>query len=134
MLLDKLARRHERPTPLLTPEVLARLRRHSWPGNVRELENLLERALILTPGREPLVLPSEFVVQGSPPPRLMLSASDSVQSYEATMRACIQRALQSTGGQIYGPSGAAALLALKPTTLQSKMRKLRIKREEFAKA
>jgi transcriptional regulator with GAF, ATPase, and Fis domain len=134
VLLEKLARRHERPPPLLTPGVLDLLRRHHWPGNVRELENLLERALILTPGREALVLPSEFVAHSAAPARRPAGADSRVQSYEETMRSCIERALLQSGGQIYGPAGAAALLALKPTTLQSKMRKLRIKREGFLKA
>ncbi len=133
VLLEKLARRHERPPPLLTPGVLDLLRRHSWPGNIRELENLLERALILTPGREPLVLPTEFITQSAPAVRRLPGSGDGITSYEATMRDCIERALLRSGGQIYGPAGAAALLHLKPTTLQSKMRKLRIKRESFAK-
>jgi transcriptional regulator with GAF, ATPase, and Fis domain len=134
LLVEKLARRHERPAPLLTPEVLDRLRRHSWPGNVRELENLLERALILTPGREPLVLPSEFVSQSLAPQQPTAGDPDAIATYEATMRSCIERALAHTGGLIYGPSGAAALLGLKPTTLQSKMHKLHIRRESFAKS
>jgi transcriptional regulator with GAF, ATPase, and Fis domain len=74
------------------------------------------------------------VAHNSPPPPPLLTKGDAVQSYETTMRSCIERALLHTGGQIYGPSGAAALLDLKPTTLQSKMRKLHIKREGFAKA
>jgi transcriptional regulator with GAF, ATPase, and Fis domain len=134
LLLEKLARRHERPVPILTPGVLDPLLQHSWPGNVRELENLLERALILTPGREPLVLPPEFIVQKMAPAHPARGEADPVHSYEATMRGCIERALLRTSGQIYGPSGAAALLGLKPTTLQSKMRKLRIRRESYAKA
>lgn len=133
VLLEKLARRHERPVPILTPGVLAMLRRHSWPGNVRELENLLERALILTPGREQLILPAEFMAQSSLPVRPTLAEGDSVPTYEMAMRLCIERALLRTGGQIYGPSGAAAILDLPPTTLQSKMRKLGIQRELFAK-
>lgn len=133
VLLDKLARRHDRPMPQLTPEVLAQLRQHSFPGNVRELENLLERAMILTPMLEPLRLPDDFAVQRgavalSPAPGRVLT-----QPYSDVVRETIEQALRQSGGQIYGAKGAAALLGLKPTTLQSKMRKLNIQRESFVR-
>lgn len=126
VLLERLAHRHGRPPPRLTPELIDSLCRHSWPGNVRELENLLERALILTPSREPLVLPSDFTVQGGTAPRE--ASREAPLRYDVAMRQCIERALIACQGQIYGATGAAALLGLKPTTLQSKMRKLGISR------
>jgi len=128
-LLERLCQRHGRPPPRLTPALLESLGRHSWPGNIRELENLLERALILTTAGEPLVLPPDFMAQGQTARR---AASDEVPlRYEAAVRQCIERALQVCRGQIYGPAGAAALLGLKPTTLQSKMRKLGISRSSL---
>jgi DNA-binding NtrC family response regulator len=105
-----------------------RLTRHSWPGNVRELENLLERALSLTPGREPLALPPEFVGLGTAA-QTRPTAGSTVLSLDMALRQAIERALHESGGQIYGERGAAALLGVKPTTLQSKMRKLGIARQ-----
>ena len=132
-LLERLAGRHGRVPPRLTPQVIDRLLRHSWPGNVRELENLLERAFILTPGREPLVLPHDF---GAAAPRLQVTeeATGGVDRLDVATRKAIERALLACHGQIYGPKGAAALLGVKPTTLQSKMRKLRIDRARFVPA
>ncbi len=127
-LLERLAGRHGRLPPRFSPEVIERLQRYSWPGNVRELENLLERALILTPGRDPLVLPPEFggsAHKATSEP----AASNRVLRLDVALRQAIERALSESHGQIYGERGAAALLGVKPTTLQSKMRKLGIARQ-----
>lgn len=130
-LLERLAQRHGRLPPRFSPEVIDRLLRHSWPGNVRELENLLERALILTPGRDPLVLPSEFAATAGPH-STQVAKGEAVLRLDDALRQAIERALQASHGQIYGDEGAAARLGVKPTTLQSKMRKLGIKRSRFA--
>ncbi len=118
-LVEKLAAKLGRPPPRVSAEALAWLRAHPFPGNLRELENVLERALILSTG-DSLALPSgsaPLAGPGEAPPR----------SYEGAMRACLERALQASGGKIYGPDGAAAALGLRPTTLQSKLRKLGIR-------
>ena len=122
-LLLELARRTGKTGRHLTPEGLARLEAHDWPGNVRELANVLERALILAPGEtlgpEVLDLPGRR--------RREPRGIEPVTLAEAT-RQHIRRVLNVTGGRIYGPGGAAALLGLKPSTLQSKMKKLGITR------
>jgi transcriptional regulator with GAF, ATPase, and Fis domain len=122
VILDKLAAKHGRPAPEVSEATRARLRAHPWPGNVRELENVIERALVLSTGPE-LVLPAGF----SALPRTTADAA-SPATYRDAMRLCIERALRASGGKIYGEDGAAAVLGLKPTTLQSKMRKLGIQR------
>ncbi len=127
VLLERLAQRHGRTPPRLTPELVDSLCQHRFPGNIRELENLLERALILTPGRDALVLPPDFRIEGRMAP--LVTAAEAPMRYETAVRQCIERALSATHGQIYGPTGAAALLGLKPTTLQSKMRKFGIVRK-----
>ena len=130
-LVERLAHRHGRLPPRFLPEVMDRLVRHAWPGNVRELENLLERALILTPAGEPLVLPPEFAATANVG-RLNSAQPDTAVRLDVAMRQAIERALQASQGQIYGEQGAAAILGVKPTTLQSKMRKLGIDRRRFS--
>jgi formate hydrogenlyase transcriptional activator len=110
---------HRRP-PRIPEETWRALESHPWPGNVRELENQLQRALILSPGPE-LVLPdlprpvAELPPERRPPGK-----------FDDEVRSVIERALAAAEGRVYGPRGAAALLGLKPTTLQGKMRKHRI--------
>jgi formate hydrogenlyase transcriptional activator len=140
--LTRQSTRMHRRVPEVPETVWQTLEERGWPGNVRELENLLERALILSPGAE-LVLPEpESVARdgaGAPPPSAEAAGGDDlpgrpltaaeggadppVPNYEEAVRDLLRRALHSTGGRIYGPAGAAALLGLKPTTLQGKLRR-----------
>jgi formate hydrogenlyase transcriptional activator len=102
-----------------------KLEAHDWPGNVRELANVLETALILGAGKA-LELPTELVERPGP------EARDSKgPRFERAMRGAIEESLRATRGKIYGSGGAAARLGLKPGTLQSKMKKLGIRRETF---
>jgi formate hydrogenlyase transcriptional activator len=104
---------------------------YSWPGNIRELENLLERAIILSPGKELRVPLSELrntqiaAVDETP---VAISNSAPVATLEEAERQHILRALRQTEWRIAGPRGAATLLGLKRTTLQARIRKLGIRR------
>ncbi len=109
-------RMHRRP-PVLSEAALGVLEGYRWPGNVRELENLLERSLILSQGPE-LVLAE--LPRGAP---AAVPSARGLAPFHDSVRTLLREALAATRGRIYGPSGAAALLDLKPTTLQGKMRK-----------
>jgi formate hydrogenlyase transcriptional activator len=96
----------------------------TWPGNIRELQNFIERAVILTRG-ECLEVPLEELsfVQTE-----QNSAQESrTLNLREVEREAILQALRKTNGRVSGPGGAAALLGLKRTTLQSRMRLLKIK-------
>ncbi|HSP77858.1 MAG TPA: sigma 54-interacting transcriptional regulator [Myxococcaceae bacterium] len=133
-LLEEQARRTGRRGMRVTPEGIARLAAYDWPGNIRELANALERATILSRRTElgpeafdlPLRAPAAVLVESLPPPL----APGAVPSLEEVQRQHILRVLALTKGRIYGPGGAAALLGLKPSTLQSRMKKLGITRLE----
>jgi transcriptional regulator with GAF, ATPase, and Fis domain len=112
--------------PPVTRAVLGKLETHEWPGNVRELMNVLEATLILGGGRS-LELPEEFVTRARARPR----GDSNRPRFEGAVRDAIEESLRATRGKIYGGDGAAARLGLKPGTLQSKMRKLGIRREDF---
>ena len=116
-----------------------RLIAYRWPGNVRELENVIERAVILSPGPE-LEIAGELLpafespadVRGTRrrrqdiPPSLSADASD--MSLTAAERGHILAALQQTKWKLEGPDGAARALNLNPSTLRSRMKKLGITR------
>ena len=97
-----------------------------WPGNIRELENLMERAVILSNGSALYVPLLELRSEGSAVPPL------SDHSLENAEREHILRVLREARGVISGPHGAAERLGLKRTTLQSKMRRLKITRPDYA--
>jgi DNA-binding NtrC family response regulator len=133
-MLAEQAQRTGRAGMRVTDAGIARLRQHSWPGNLRELANALERATIVTPGRELGPESFEFAVRTPGPSGHVPEAShdEAVEGRQLTLEQAqtlhIQRTLQRTHGRIYGPGGAAELLDLKPSTLQSKMKKLGIPR------
>jgi len=93
--------------------------RYSWPGNVRELRNVIERHLITYNG-------PVFEAELPPMIRPVASAEDTAVEVE---RNHIHRVLQRTGWRIRGHGGAAETLDLKPTTLESRMRRLGIFRQ-----
>ena len=96
---------------------------YDWPGNIRELQNVIERSVILTNGPELSVALTDIK-----PPAGGGQAQDSRGS-EVSERARILNALEEAKGLVGGPTGAAARLGLKRTTLQSRMRKYNIARQ-----
>jgi formate hydrogenlyase transcriptional activator len=114
--VEKYARRMNRAVETIPAETLDLLMRYPWPGNIRELENLIERAVIVSPGPILRVPVSELKPPSEAPPgNLTLRAAE---------RDHILRALEATNWVLAGPRGAATRLGMKRTTLQSKMRKL----------
>jgi formate hydrogenlyase transcriptional activator len=94
-----------------------------WPGNIRELENFIERCVILTTG-DALNAPLAEVAS-------VLHIEPPNATLEGVEREHIVRVLREVGGVIAGLNGAAARLGMKRTTLQSRMQKLKISRQEF---
>src|SRR5262249_31215516 len=97
---------------------LAGLRRYAWPGNVRELRNVVERAIILG---------SEGKLWIDPPERRTMATPASL-TLEDMERHHIVRILDQTGWRVRGTEGAAKVLGLPPSTLETRMAKLGIRR------
>ena len=126
-LLGELSLRLRRRDLAVTESTLECLRGHLWPGNIRELANVLERAAIVT--GDGLIVPADLGLERTSTDRaVLLPAGAPFLPLRAVERAHIERALQRSGGKVYGDDGAAALLGLKPTTLQSRMKKHGLKR------
>jgi formate hydrogenlyase transcriptional activator len=105
---------------------------YDWPGNVRELENVLERALILSPGKvlrldDPLRAP----VQGAAAPTAAAPAAD--RSFDAVARDHVHAVLERCAWRINGPGGAAEVLAVHPNTLRSRMKRLGLARPQASR-
>lgn len=95
------------------------MERYLWPGNIRELRNLVERAMILCTG-------TTLVVDV---PDISATSTALPMTIESMEHMHIISVLEKTGWRIRGKSGAAEILGLKPTTLNSRMKKLGIKRK-----
>jgi transcriptional regulator with GAF, ATPase, and Fis domain len=116
------ARRLGRAVDGVSPGFVERARGYDWPGNIRELENVVERALIMSPGG---VLDAAELLA----PAARASAEPAGDgTLEDVERAHIRRVLESASWQIEGDEGAARKLGVNPSTLRGRMRKLGIRR------
>jgi formate hydrogenlyase transcriptional activator len=128
---ERFARRLHRPTPSIPGPAMDALRNWDWPGNIRELENVIERAVILSPASD-LRVPLEDLRRKDG--RRAITGGGRTPggpTLEESERETILRALRESGGIVAGPDGAAARLGVKRTTLQSMMRKLGIRRPSY---
>ena len=125
---QKFSRAMGRQVSTIPKSTMDALEQWHWPGNIRELQNVIERAVILSSGSV-LQVPAA-AIQTAARPRTA-TAVHAEPAYRAGERAMILNALAESKGVIAGPTGAAARLGLKRTTLHSKMQKLGIKRPTF---
>jgi formate hydrogenlyase transcriptional activator len=119
---EKHATRMKREIEEIPSASLDALTNYEWPGNIRELQNVIERSVILSPGRVLQVALPEL-----PVPQTARARTDATE--EAAERTRILHALQECGWKVAGADGAAARLGMRRTTLQSRMHRLKIERQ-----
>jgi formate hydrogenlyase transcriptional activator len=123
--VQEFATRMRKQIDAIPAESMEALVRYSWPGNVRELRNILERSVILTSGKR-LRIPKDALDETAQ------AVEPVVLRMEEAERRHILEALGVANWVVGGPKGAAALLDLKRSTLQSRMEKLGIRRARRA--
>src|SRR5271156_155716 len=120
------------PRAVLTDPGIEQLTAYSWPGNVRELQNVIERSVIVSQGgplRVDLVLaPCGLKDHTKWNPGTARTYVLPKREMERRERENIVKALESAHGKIYGTDGAAAILGMKPTTLASRMKKMKVRK------
>ncbi len=117
--VEEFSKAFGKPIDAIPPENMAALQHYGWPGNIRELRNVVERAMIVTTGRRLIIpVPATTTVQSRP-------SSDKLTDVETGH---IRGVLESTGWRIRGAGGAAERLGLRPTTLETRLAKLGLRR------
>jgi formate hydrogenlyase transcriptional activator len=133
--LTRFARRFGKTISAVAPVTMDRLLRYPWPGNIRELQNVIERAVILSPGAV-LALGEDLLPASADPGSTLRPSVATAEpggqlplgTLEAMERGHMLSVLEHTGWVVEGPKGAARILGLHPNTLRSRMAKLGIKR------
>jgi PAS domain S-box-containing protein len=121
---EKMAKRIKR----IEKRTLELCQAYSWPGNIRELQNIVERSMILCTD-DTFSIDEAWLSTNSPEKAAMSGPlTQTLQDQEKEM---IEAALAETRGKVSGTNGAAAKLGIPPSTLQSKIKQLKIKRENF---
>jgi formate hydrogenlyase transcriptional activator len=121
---QEFSRRMKKQIDTIPSETLQSLTRYHWPGNIRELQNVIERAVILSPGPVLRVALSEL----KQPTANRKASSGRSDTLEEAERKHVLAVLDETNWVLAGPKGAAARLGLKRSTLQYRMGKLGISR------
>jgi formate hydrogenlyase transcriptional activator len=123
--VHQFGRRMGKTIETIPSEMMDALVRYQWPGNIRELQNVIERAVILTPGSVLSVAIGELTSRSKQPTTRSAGGPKGMQSVlDETERRHIIQALEGANWVIAGPNGAAARLGMKRSTLQARMQKL----------
>jgi len=124
--IHRYARKAGKTFRRVNKRTIARLQTYPWPGNVRELQNVIERSVIVCDT-------DEFTVDESwlSPRRTLEGAGALSNTLAAHEKAIIEEALRASGGRVFGPGGAAARLGIPRSTLESRIRALRINKSRF---
>jgi transcriptional regulator with GAF, ATPase, and Fis domain len=126
--LNKFSKNTGKPIKDVSSKVMKQLMAYEWPGNVRELEHLIERTLLTTSTKtiKEVHLPSHNNL------KLKTALEDEyLKTYDENERDHIIRVLNKCNGKIFGPGGAADILNLRASTLNSKIKKLGIKKNKM---
>jgi transcriptional regulator with GAF, ATPase, and Fis domain len=128
--IDRYARKAGKNITRVNKDTLKRLQSYLWPGNIRELQNVIERSVILCETEV-------FSIDESWLPQHSLRAAESSEQIELPQRLLaqekkmIEEALKESRGRVFGPTGAAAKLGIPRSTLESKIKSLKIDKNRF---
>jgi PAS domain S-box-containing protein len=127
--IDRYARRVGKNIRDISKKTLELLRSYPWPGNIRELQNVIERSVLLCE-TESFSIDESWLPQqrSSAEPEDQIELPTKLVAQEKNM---IEAALKESRGQVFGPTGAAAKLGIPRSTLESRIRSLRIDKNRF---
>jgi len=132
--LEKSCARSGKPKLKVSISEMQKLQGYHWPGNIRELENVIERQVILSQGSLVVFEGLDPITNQTQPSINLKTASNTIKTISDLQRMEYDNlvlALETSKGKIFGEDGAAELLGIKPTTLTSKLNKMKIDAREF---
>jgi PAS domain S-box-containing protein len=130
--IDRYARKASKKITTVDKKTLRLLQSYSWPGNIRELQNVIERSVIVCESENFSVDESWLSKDILPPTfRTIQSGAFKVEVEPRGEREIIEAALAETRGRVSGPSGAAAKLRIPPSTLETRIKALKINKGKF---
>jgi DNA-binding NtrC family response regulator len=106
------------------------LQSYDWPGNIRELQNVIERSIILS-STEVFSVDESWLSKGIPSQAARVETSLASKDEPLSEREIIEAALAESRGRVSGASGAAARLRVPSTTLETRIKKLKIDKRQF---
>jgi PAS domain S-box-containing protein len=126
--IDRYARKASKQIKRINKKTLELLQSYAWPGNIRELQNVIERSMILCE-TEIFSIDENWL-----PPPLTLESKQQVghrRRFLLQEKEMIETALKDTGGRVAGPTGAAVKLGMPRSTMESKIRSLKINKNRY---
>ena len=128
--VQRYAKRAGKSIRLIDKRTLDLLQAYDWPGNIRELQNVIERSVILSAG-DVFAVDEVWLSKESSNLVARVGAAARLHCEPRTEREIIEAALAASRGRVAGPSGAAAKLHVPPSTLEHRIRTLRILKSQF---
>jgi PAS domain S-box-containing protein len=130
--IDRYARKAGKNIRHVSQETLELLQSYAWPGNIRELQNVIERSVILCETQTFSI--DESWLPQQPQPFLLTKPENQIElprRLEEQEKSIIEDALEASRGRVFGPEGAAAKLGIPRSTLESKIKSLKIDKNRF---
>jgi transcriptional regulator with GAF, ATPase, and Fis domain len=129
--LDRYSRKARKNISHISQQTLETLQSYAWPGNIRELQNVIERSVILCETNT-FSIDERWLPQRQP--FLVAKLENQIElprQLEAQEKNIIEEALKESRGRVFGPTGAAARLGIPRSTLESKIKSLKIEKNQY---
>ena len=128
--VQRYAKRAGRNIRSIDQRTLDLLQSYDWPGNIRELQNVIERSIILS-SADVFSVDELWLSRRTSPQAARAETSPASNAEPRSEQEIIEAALAETRGRVSGPSGAAAKLRIPPSTLETRIKALRINKQQF---
>jgi DNA-binding NtrC family response regulator len=128
--VQRYANRAARAIRSIDQKTLDLLQSYDWPGNIRELQNVIERSIILS-SADVFSVDELWLSKKTSPRASRAETSPALNLEPRSEREIIETALAETRGRVSGPSGAAAKLRIPPSTLETRIKALKINKQQF---